>query len=409
MLKRSTFFAFAAFTTLAAFTSPASAQDPRLTDPRLYPFLGCWRSDTAGYKTARLGALTCVVPVNGTPDIEMINLVDGRIASRRRIEANSRPHSIEGQGCRGQERTSWSPLVRRIYLRAEYVCASTGIAGGSTTLFSFLPTGEWLEVENVRSGAGAILRVERRHDIGVPNGLPRELAGLIGEQRLAVVTARAEAASPLKTDDVIEAIRNSDTAVVRVWLLETAQNFQITSEQFASLTRAEVPAPILQAVMSAPPKYQLGVGVDANGRSTDAYLNTPGWGPVYPQPVSAYWAYYPYYRPYYPYYYGYARPYYCCYGGYPGYGGGYASSNTNVYVNNSSTSYGPRQNYGYGYNNNYGYNNYSHNGGYTRYTAPVYTTYRAPTYYNGTGLVAAPNGGQVHVIPASPGPVGRRP
>src|SRR4051812_36953946 len=108
MLKRSTLVALAAFVSIG---SAARAQDSRLTDPRLYPFLGCWRSDAADPRAARASGLTCVVPVNGTPDVEMLNVVDGRVASRRRIEANSRAHAIDGQGCRGQERTSWSPLV----------------------------------------------------------------------------------------------------------------------------------------------------------------------------------------------------------------------------------------------------------------------------------------------------------
>jgi hypothetical protein len=272
MLKTSSIVAAA----IAALVLPAASHaQSRGTDSRLYPFLGCWRSDTTGAKSAASSALTCVVPVEGSPDVEMVSIVDDHVSSRRRIDASARTHPIDGQGCSGQERTSWSTLERRVYLRAEYVCSPSGIAGGSTTLFSFLPNGDMLEVESVRSGNGTIVRAERRRDVGVPNNLPREIAGRIGNQRLAVVTARAEAAAPITLDDVRETLRMTDTAVVRAWLLETAQHFQLTGEQVATLVRDNVPSSVLQAMMAVPPKYQLGMGVDANGRSTDAYLSTP--------------------------------------------------------------------------------------------------------------------------------------
>ncbi len=254
----------------------AVAQDARATDPHLYAFLGCWNGDsTAGSR----GALTCVVPVSGSPDVEMLSIVDGRIGARRRIDASTRPHPIDGQGCRGQERTQWSAEPRRVYLRSEYVCASTGIAGGTATLFSFLPNGDWLEVESVHAGAGTIVRAERRRDAGVPAGVPREIASQIGAVRLAVVTARAEAASPLRDVDVVEAMRATDTAVVREWLLATAQPFRLTGDQVKQLIAANVPASVLQAMMSAPPAYQLGRTADAQGRTSDAYLNTPAYVP----------------------------------------------------------------------------------------------------------------------------------
>ncbi len=274
MLRR---LAFASIVACVAAAS-AEAQD-RTTDSRLYPYLGCWRSDAPG-AAGQADGLTCVVPVGTTQGVDIISVIDGKVVSRRRVEADTRPHSIDGQGCRGEEKTSWSPRGRRVYLRAEYMC-TTGVVGGTMTLFSLLPSGEWLEVEHVRSGSGSIVRIERRTDAGMPGNLPREIAGRISTQRLAIVTARADAAAPLRTDDIVETLRHTDSAVARAWLLETGQPFQLSGDQFSSLTRAEVPAPVLQAAMSAPPRYQLGVGVDANGRSTDEYLSTPGWSGGY--------------------------------------------------------------------------------------------------------------------------------
>ena len=252
-----------------------SGQTTRAADSRFYPFVGCWRIDSAETAPSR-DALSCVVPVASSADVELVDLLDGQIVNRRRLDASGRPRAIDEQGCRGQEQASWSVQPRRVYLHSEFVCTPTGIAGGKTTLMSILPSGEWVNVESVRAGGGSITRVERRRDAGLPASVPREIAGRIGSQRLALMTARAEAAAPLNTGDVIEALHHTDSSVVRAWLLTTAQHFQLSGDEVASLVRANVPAPVLQAMMSTAPAYQLGVGVDGSGRSTDAYLSSPG-------------------------------------------------------------------------------------------------------------------------------------
>jgi hypothetical protein len=266
--------ALGAFAALAGHARQARAQQARATDSRFYPFVGCWRGDSASADGH--DALDCVIPVQGSPDVELVGVIDGRVSESRRVDATGRPRAIDEQGCRGQEQASWSPQPRRIYLHSEFVCAPNGIAGGKTTLMSMLPNGERLEIESIHSGVGSITRTQRFHDAGIPPSLPRELATRLGRQRLAVMTARAEAASPLKTTDVVEALHHTDSSVVRAWLTATAQHFQLSGDEVAALVRADVPAPVLQAMLGAAPAYQLGVGVDASGRSTDAYLSSPG-------------------------------------------------------------------------------------------------------------------------------------
>ena len=262
-----------ALAALGVFAGSGRAQEARATQASFFPFIGCWRADSvaAGGET-----LSCVVPTQSSADIELVRLVEGRIADRQRIDVSGRPTSVDEQGCRGQQQASWSSLPRRIYLHSAFVCAPNGMAGGQITLLSILPSGERLDVESIRSGAGSITRVERLRDAGIPASVPREIAARLGKQRLAVMTARAEAASPLQTGDVIEALHHTDSSVVRAWLVATAQHFQLSGDQVAALVRAELPAPILQAMLGAAPAYQLGVSVDQGGHSTDAYLNSPG-------------------------------------------------------------------------------------------------------------------------------------
>src|SRR3954470_21136770 len=258
---------------LGLFAGSGRAQEARATGPAFFPFVGCWRADSVASSGE---ALSCVVPAQASSDVELVRIIDGRIADRERIDVSGRPSAVDDQGCRGQQQASSSSQPRRIYLRAEFICAPNGIAGGQTTLMSILPTGERLDVESIRSGVGSITRVERFRDAGLPASVPREIAARLGRQRLAVVTARGGGASPLQTNDVIEALRHTDSSVVRVWLVATAQHFQLSGEQVAALVRASVPAPVLQAMLGAAPAYQLGVGVDQGGHNTDAYLNSPG-------------------------------------------------------------------------------------------------------------------------------------
>jgi hypothetical protein len=262
-----------AMVALGMFAGSARAQESRAAGAGFFPFVGCWRADSVASSGE---ALSCVVPMQSSADVELVNVIDGRIADRQRIAASGRPSAVDDQGCRGEQQASSSSLPRRVYLRAEFICAPNGMAGGQTTLMSILPSGERLDVESIRSGVGSITRVQRFRDAGVPASLPRDIAMRLGKQRLAVMTARAEAASPLQTSDVIEALHHTDSSVVRAWLVATAQHFQLSGEQVAALVRAEVPAPVLQAMLGAAPAYQLGVGVDQSGRNTDAYLNSPG-------------------------------------------------------------------------------------------------------------------------------------
>src|SRR3954464_1462377 len=94
-------------TAIGFVSQRGSAQTSRAADSRFYPFVGCWRSDSAGAGPSR-DALNCVVPITSSADVELVDLLDGQIVNRRRVDASGRPRAIEEQGCRGQEQASWS-------------------------------------------------------------------------------------------------------------------------------------------------------------------------------------------------------------------------------------------------------------------------------------------------------------
>ncbi len=310
-----------------ALLAQGSAKSSASTDPRWTPWLGCWQQDTAGFAAAGVpAAVTCVVPVAGSSSVDALSIAGGQIASRKRLDASGSPRPIDDTGCHGTETANWSPTSRRIYLRADYVCLS--MRASSSSVFSISPAGDWLEVQNVRADGGSMDRVLRWHEAPAPRGLPKSAALAFSARRLAIATARASAARPLGTDDVIEATRAVDAATVQSWIIATGQRFSLSDSQLAALDRADVPLPIVHAMATG---EQTMNGADA--ATYDSGSN------VISNPYSAYNAYngYDSYQPYdaYP------------ASAYPGYGyGSYGSYNS--YGSNGAYGYPRAGGYGYG-------------------------------------------------------------
>jgi hypothetical protein len=257
--------------TAASLASAQSAPKSVHTDPRWQAWLGCWQADTSGGEQRKVSsAVTCVVPIAGSASVEALTILHGKIIVRDRLDANGRQHPLDGQGCDGVETASWSPSGRRVYLHADYTCGSS--KGTSTTIFALSSTGEWLRVDNIQSGGGSLLSVERRHEVGVPAEVPQESARAIARQQLAITTARAAAAAPITADEVIDAVHNLDAVVVRSWVVASDQRFDLDQRQVAALVQADLPPSVLQAVMG----YSGGAAPEPS-RASDVYLNTPGY------------------------------------------------------------------------------------------------------------------------------------
>jgi hypothetical protein len=257
------------------------------TDPRWYPWLGCWAGDTAGGSSARAG-VSCIVPLSGTSGVEALTLVNGRIVSRQRIEATGRTQPVDNQGCSGLQQANWSPSGRRVYVRSDYTC-NTGVAGTSQSMFAFSARGEFLRIEDVRAGDGtpSMVRAERQRDVGIPAGLPSDAAATLESRRLSIETSRAAASRALNTDDVVEALRHVDAPVVRSWLYQTGQRFELSGQQINALARADVPSTVLQAMMGNSPVDQP-VAYGDTAHAVQVYRGSvinaaPMYPPMYPE------------------------------------------------------------------------------------------------------------------------------
>jgi hypothetical protein len=109
------------------------------------------------------------------------------------------------------------------------------------------------------------------------------------------VSSRAAASAPVRAEDVLEASRVLDAAVVDAWILERAQQFDVTPTDVAALRNLGVPARITDALgaVTDAESFTFARGADeapssALTTSYDAWNAMPlgwGWGWGYGVPV----------------------------------------------------------------------------------------------------------------------------
>lgn len=239
------------------------------TDPRWYPWLGCWQADASEMgEQSTSSSATCIVPITGSASVEALTIARRRVVARDRLDASGRPHAIDGQGCQGMEVVNWSSTGRRALLRSDYTCAS-GIKGTTTTVFAISPTGEWLRVEEVRSGGGTTLSVTRLREVGPLPAVSTDAARAIDERRRAIVVARAAAATAITAIEATDAAYTLGESVVRAWLL-ASDPLGLDSRQVAALTRPDLS--MVQALASLSSGYSWPSPYGDNDR--DVYMNS---------------------------------------------------------------------------------------------------------------------------------------
>jgi hypothetical protein len=213
----------------------------------------------------------------GSSGIEELSISNGKIVERRRFEADGRPHPMHESNCNGTRTSHWSSSGRRVYVRSEYTC-DAGFSGVSTSIIALSSAGDFIESEHVRAGRGSVEHVTHLRDAGLPDGLPAEVTAALAPRRLAITTARAAAAAPLASEDVLEALQQVDAAAVRAWLTENGQRFSLNGDQIAALIRSDVPQSVLQAMVGWAP--QPNAGQTAPGQEVYTTRSNTGGGIV---------------------------------------------------------------------------------------------------------------------------------
>ncbi len=321
-------FAIAALGLAAAVSNALAAQSAGAT--RWQALTGCWspvRASQSSFIAVEQSEVVCVVPTSNADAVQLTMLAEGKIVSTDTIDASGREHAISDKGCTGVRRAQWSADERRVFLNSRFTCS--GVASSTSAVLALTAQGEWLDVRGLKSGQEENVRIARYNDVGIPSGVPSEIARLVGESGLARRSVRLAAAAPIGATAVIEASRLVDASVLEAWVLERGQPFALDAVTLVALADAGVPGRVTDAMVAvsnpqafsfarAEPRVARGQGSDVvAGRVIPVSIAPQPWGIGHGP-----YGYGSWYDPYLRNPYGYGSQY-GSYGGYGSYGSGY--------------------------------------------------------------------------------------
>jgi hypothetical protein len=222
-------------------------------DSRWQPWIGCWQTiDTPREANDSTAPVTCVIPA-GTPSaVDIATVVDGKLVSRDRIDADGAQRASTKDGCTGWERAQWAADGRRVFLSSNYSCPG-GLDRASSGVVALSAGGEWLDVQGITAGGNTGVQVVRYEPVTAPASLPREIAAAVAQAtpaRSLAQAARTAAAAPIDTRDVTEAVGIVEPVVVQAWLTERRQGFQLDAKELVALSKAGVPGGVIDVMVA---------------------------------------------------------------------------------------------------------------------------------------------------------------
>jgi len=342
------------------FASVAVAQSPT-AGPRWSAYAGCWEPVVAeGQPMPTNSARVCVVPSSDL-GADLITIVDKKITERTHVEADGARHDVKRQGCEGWESAAWSANGSRLYFNGDQQCRAgfaddltleqqkayrLGVQRKTSGVFAIEPSGQWTNIVNVTASGGHALRALRYAPVSIDSTYPAEIFSALGNRDMFFSTARIASRPRITLDDVIEASKALDPAVVEAWLSVAEQKFSIDAKALVRLSDAGVPPGTIDIMIAVSNPAVFAVASNASGVSTSAVEmqrapNSASRDQCLSSQIMDPWGYYDS---------AFCEPY-------RGYGY-YGSRRGYLYDPYYSSMYGSRYGnpYGYGYGYNYGYN-----------------------------------------------------
>jgi len=278
---------------VVAGTSAAGAQQAAIYGAGVQAWLGCWSGEPGSVgRTDGPPSVVCVTPTSDVNVANVLTVQNGRIVARETLDASGRPRPIDAARCIGVRSATWSRDGRRMFVRSAGRCA--GVASATSGLLAITADGDWLDVEGISAGGATSVRVARYREVAPPTTLPPDVASALRSQALATRSVRLAAAAPVRAEDLLEASRAVDSAVLESWILERAQRFDIAEHEIAALVSSGLPTRAADALgaIAEPQSYTLARGDEGrdNAVSTTSYdsYGLPfgwGWGSGYYLPV----------------------------------------------------------------------------------------------------------------------------
>jgi len=110
--------------------------------------------------------------------------------------------------------------------------------------------GRLLYIQSMTVGTQTGVRVQRYREATADLLLPDDVANALQLGVSSIIQARAAAGAPLATDDVIEASRTIDVAVIEAWLVERADPFTLDAKRLVGLADAGVPSRVIDLMVA---------------------------------------------------------------------------------------------------------------------------------------------------------------
>ena len=251
----------------------------------LQAWLGCWLADLSAARGDAAPSIVCITPTANVDVADLTTVQEGRVVARETLDATGRPRAIDAARCTGVRSARWSSDRRRLFVRSTGTCA--GVPSSTSGLLAIGANGEWLDVEGISAGGGTSVHVARYREFLPPPVLPIAARSALRAQALATRSVRVAAGAPVRAEDVLEAARALDAAVVEAWILERAQHMDITEIDIAALVNIGVPRRIADALRAVayPQSYaDAGAVQDAAGSAQmesyydESYALPLGWG-----------------------------------------------------------------------------------------------------------------------------------
>jgi hypothetical protein len=301
---------------LAALAAPASAQAPA---SRWLALAGCWEATPA----ATGAPMLCILPLGGDA-VQMVAIANGQVVTREQVVANGEMQEGTREGCTGWERARFSADGRRIYLDGEHMCGT--VRQESKGLIALISRTEWIDVRTLSVDGRPVTGVSHYTLAPIDVAEAAGFGNIAADQAMAVRAARTSASAGLTIEEVIDAHRVVGSDVVRAWVAERKQPFQLNADRLVQMADAGVSPEVIDVVVavSYPQRFTVadGAQVAQNEVQRSDYLDEPGmrglggrrggfWSPIYG------YGYGNYYNDY---FYGgyYGRGYLDGYYGYPG-------------------------------------------------------------------------------------------
>jgi len=222
---------------LAIAASSANAQTAAIYGAGLEAWTGCWSAELSSVPSGVV-RLVCITP---TANVNVANVatIDGDVVAYETIDATGRTFTLQSQGCTGTRRGAWSRDSRRLYITTTGLCR--GVPISTSAIYSISTSGEWVAVEGSTLRGAPRVRAVRFRDVGLPAGLPLDVATAVRKNELARQSTRAAFGAAVHLEDVVEALSLAQPDVVAAWVHERAQRFDVTQADLARIDLSGFP------------------------------------------------------------------------------------------------------------------------------------------------------------------------